>query len=100
MPARTSRTLTSVDAFIGSLERVRQEGLAYDLCECVADACCVAAPIRDIGRNTVAALSVSVPAYRFEEVAKRAAPELLESAERIADRLGTSRPIAQPVPAL
>jgi IclR family KDG regulon transcriptional repressor len=100
MTARTSHTLTSVDALIGSLDRVRRDGVAYDLCECVADACCLAAPIRDAGRNTIAALSVSVPAYRFEHAAKRAKPALLACAQRIADRMGMSRPASdESVPA-
>jgi IclR family transcriptional regulator, KDG regulon repressor len=67
MPALTSKTITSLEALQEELQQVRAQGYAYDLEEGVEELCCVAAPIRDHSGEVVAAMSLSVPAYRFQQ---------------------------------
>ncbi len=81
--ARTAHTIASAEELLEGLDRVRRDGIAYDRRELSADACCVAAPLRDVGRHVVAALSVSMPAYRFEPTIANVTARLLESAERV-----------------
>ena len=62
----TPATITSPTALRRHLLSVREHGIAFDVQEFTAGACCIAAPVRD-GRNLlVAALGISVPARRFE----------------------------------
>jgi IclR family KDG regulon transcriptional repressor len=86
--ARTERTITSVDVLVKNLDEVRRDGVGYDICECVADACCIAAPIRNLAGHLVAALSVSMPAYRFERSVERVRVDLVDIAETIGRKLG------------
>jgi DNA-binding IclR family transcriptional regulator len=65
MKPMTTRSITSIEAFEESLITVRQQGVAFDLCEVVADVACIAAPITDRYGTVIAAISVSIPAYRF-----------------------------------
>jgi len=85
--ARTAHTITSMPALLASLRRVRHEGLAFDIRETAPDACCVAAPIRDPTGRAAAALSVSIPAYRFDESAQLVGERLLEAAATISRSL-------------
>ena len=61
----TSNTITSVEQLREELERVRQQGFAYDQGEVMVGLCCAAAPIRGESGHVIAAMSLSVPAYRF-----------------------------------
>ncbi len=65
MPALTPNTITDLDVLADELERVRERGYAYDHEETLVGLCCVAAPIYDPGDTVVAAISFSVPAFRF-----------------------------------
>lgn len=69
--AMTRRTITDVDQLLSELAKVRSRGFAYDIGEIVPDVCAVGAPVFDRFDSVVAAMSVAMPAYRFE--AKRAA---------------------------
>jgi DNA-binding IclR family transcriptional regulator len=42
------------------------DNLAYDMGEIIPDLRCVAAPVRNYTGKVIAAISMSVPAYRFE----------------------------------
>jgi DNA-binding IclR family transcriptional regulator len=84
---RTAKTITTVEALETALETVRREDIAYDLGEVVPDACCVAAPIRGADFRVVAALGVSVPAYRFSAHLPRLRAALLDSSYAISDAL-------------
>jgi DNA-binding IclR family transcriptional regulator len=57
----TERTITSVQAYLAELDRVRTAGYAEDHEEHEAFINCIAAPIRDGSGAVVAAASVSVP---------------------------------------
>lgn len=97
---RTARTLTSAEALMDAVDRARRVGFAYDDRECVPDACCVAAPIRDATGHVIACLTVSLPAYRFEESVDQVRAALLESAALVGQGLSEHEPRAlEPAPA-
>jgi DNA-binding IclR family transcriptional regulator len=66
LPRFTDQTITYIDQLQAELARVRERGYAYDLGEIIPDLRCVAAPIRNYSGKVIAAISMSVPAYRFE----------------------------------
>jgi len=81
----TKNTQTSVAQLERELERIQQQGWATDNEEAELGVRCVAAGVRDDGRQLVAALSISTPADRM----KGAWGALVkESAERIAHAIG------------
>lgn len=86
---RTPNTITDLSALDEHLAQVRVRGYAVDEIENEEGVRCVAAPIRDHTGATVAALSVSAPAYRFsEDDLTRLAPDVLRIATGISERLG------------
>lgn len=88
MVALTSRTITAPDAFKVELARVAAQGYAYDMEEAVEELCCVAAPIRDHRGDVVAALSLSVPAYRFPLAREQYRLAIVGAAKQISESLG------------
>jgi DNA-binding IclR family transcriptional regulator len=66
LPRFTDQTITVPEHFEAELGKVRACGYAYDLGEIIPDLRCVAAPVRNYSGKVVAAVSMSVPAYRFE----------------------------------
>jgi DNA-binding IclR family transcriptional regulator len=73
----THKTLTSRDALLKALERVRRRGYAIDDQEIELGVRCIGAPIFDEWRNAIAAVSVSGPASRIT------APTMPEIAEHL-----------------
>ena len=57
----TSRTITSRDAFLAELARVREQGWAHDREENETSINCIGAPVRSASGRAVAAVSISVP---------------------------------------
>lgn len=88
MPVFTSNTITTLEGFRQELELVREQGCAYDIKEGMPELCCVAAPIRDRTQQVIASLSVSVPAYRFEEGQERYRDAVMEATRKISQNLG------------
>lgn len=88
MPKFTDNTITDVDRFQEELLQVREQGFAYDLEEAVPDLCCVAAPIYDYDSEVVAALSMSIPAYRFERAKKEYRAAVIRACQKISRNLG------------
>lgn len=73
MEARTTNTITTIDAYLEELAKVRRVGFAVDNGENDLDGRCVAVPL--LGTGLPAAISLSAPAARFpmkdvEEAAK------------------------------
>jgi DNA-binding IclR family transcriptional regulator len=66
LPRFTDQTITIPRQLQIELLKVRECGYAYDLGEIIPDLRCVAAPIRNYAGKVIAAISMSVPAYRFE----------------------------------
>ena len=85
MPELTPNTITNLDVLAEELERVREEGCAYDLEETLVGLYCVAAPIHDPGGAGIAAVSFSVPCYRFHPKKDEYTAAILGAARRISE---------------
>lgn len=88
MVALTSNTITTADTLEAELARVAAQGYAYDMEEAVEELCCVAAPIRDHRGDVVAAMSLSVPAYRFQQAREQYRLAIVGAAKQISENLG------------
>lgn len=62
---RTPRTITDLRELAAELERVRDEGVAFDIEERNLGTCAVAAPVRDQMAQVIGSISVIVPTGRF-----------------------------------
>lgn len=65
LPASTAASITTQAALETELEKVRQEGVAFDIDEVELGVRCIAAGIYDDTGSLVAGLSLSTPAERF-----------------------------------
>lgn len=88
LPAFTPNTITTIDRLQVELEEVRLQGFAYDQEEVMVGLCCVAAPIRDESGQVIAAMSLSVPAYRFYPYRQRLTTAVIEAARHVSTQLG------------
>jgi IclR family KDG regulon transcriptional repressor len=88
MPAFTPNTITTLDELKTELQAVRERGYAYDIEEVVPELCCVAAPIRDHTGEVIAAMSLSVPFYRFQQMKEEYRRAILEATRAVSERLG------------
>jgi IclR family KDG regulon transcriptional repressor len=88
MPAYTSKTITSSEDLHQELEWVSAQGFAFDQEEAVEELCCVAAPIRDHSGEVVAAMSLSVPAYRFQQNKDQYRLAIVGAGKQISENLG------------
>lgn len=61
----TQNTLTSKDALLSEMEKIRERGFALDMEELEYGLICVAVPIMDLNDRPVAALSCSGPKHRM-----------------------------------
>jgi DNA-binding IclR family transcriptional regulator len=68
MPRFTPHTITDIDQLIADLASVRCDGYSVDDQEHEIQVCCVAAPIFNMDKQCVAALSVSGPNIRMDPV--------------------------------
>jgi DNA-binding IclR family transcriptional regulator len=80
-----------MDELLAALVGVRKAGFACDRGEIVPDIACIGAPIMDRFGSVVAAMSISVPAYRFPADATRLAEPLLAACDTISQRLASQR---------
>jgi IclR family pca regulon transcriptional regulator len=89
-PAMGPNTITSLDALVAELEKVREQGHAINDEELVAGLRSVAAPIRDGEGEIVAAINVSVPVARVsrQELEEDLAPKVMDTARQISLALG------------
>jgi DNA-binding IclR family transcriptional regulator len=69
------------------LQTVRDDGIAEDHGEYLSDVRCVAAPIRALDGNVIAAIDIAAPRSRFEAARDGLRDEVLRSAERISEQL-------------
>ncbi|MCW2878850.1 MAG: IclR family transcriptional regulator [Sphaerisporangium sp.] len=65
LPRRTEHTITSIEAMLAELEKVRDQGYAMDFGEEELGVHCLAVPVRD-GSRVVAGMSISGPVERIE----------------------------------
>jgi DNA-binding IclR family transcriptional regulator len=92
----TARTITDQEALERELVTVRARGIAYDRGELVPDIACVAAPITDRWGTVVAALSISMPAYRFPKDHSKLILPLKAATERISAEIARAEEPASP----
>jgi len=88
MAPLTPNTITTPEALKQELEQVRAQGYAYDQEEAVEELCCVAAPIRDHTGEVVTAMSLSVPAYRFQQHHVQYRLAIVGAARQVSEQLG------------
>jgi IclR family transcriptional regulator, KDG regulon repressor len=65
LPRLTDNTITSPTKLRKDLAQVRTRGYSIEECESNVDVCCTGAAVRDRTGEVVAAISVSVPEYRW-----------------------------------
>lgn len=68
MVRHTPHTITSKEAMMPELDKIAQEGVAYDREEHELGVTCVAAPIFDFHRRALAAVSVTMPHMNAETI--------------------------------
>jgi len=87
--ALTPHTTTSRPQLEAELERVRRRGWAEAVNEREIGVASIAAPVRDVSGEVIAAISIGVPLARCSVMAlRRLAPVIMEAAEAASRRLG------------
>jgi IclR family transcriptional regulator, KDG regulon repressor len=90
----TSRSIPTAARLRAALDEVREHGLAYDNGESSEDVNCVAAGVYDHTGAMVAAMSISVPTTRWNDITRAKWAELVRSgAATLSENLG-HRPAA------
>jgi DNA-binding IclR family transcriptional regulator len=89
LPTFTPATLSTAEALVGALVRVRHEGFAVVVDELEIGLTAVAAPIRSLRGDVVASVSVSGPSFRMTAGGtEEAVAEVRAAAAEISRRLG------------
>jgi DNA-binding IclR family transcriptional regulator len=88
LPRFTANTLTDEDELEQALAKIRRQGYAYDLEEILPDLCCVGAPVRNHTGHVIAAISMSVPAYRFQRSQTEFRKAVVRAGKIVSERLG------------
>ncbi|MGL5955048.1 MAG: IclR family transcriptional regulator domain-containing protein [Brevinema sp.] len=87
--AYTSNTMTDIEQLLNHLEIVRKNGYGEDIEEHEMHIRCVAMPIFDYTRQVTAALSISIPIFRWnKEIHQRNIECLKEGVAEISHKLG------------
>ncbi len=90
---RGPNTITAKKALRAELEQEREDGFAVEDEELAPGLYAIAAPVRNEGRDVVAAVSLVAPssAISLEEMVDALGPHLVSTADRISARLGYRR---------
>ncbi len=88
LPRFTPNTITDEAKLEEALLNIRKQGYAYDREEVLLDLCCIGAPVRDYTGRVVAAISMSVPTYRFQRSELTYRRAIISAAKRIEEKLG------------
>lgn len=86
LKALTSKTITDYAVLEQQLKESRKTGFSYESEESNLDICCIAVPLRKKG-EIVAAFSVAVPVYRYDDTKKRQIEQALTIAKQQAEKL-------------
>ncbi|HSB00388.1 MAG TPA: IclR family transcriptional regulator, partial [Anaerolineales bacterium] len=86
LPGFTPNTITDEEELGQALAKVRKQGYAYDLEEILLDLCCVAAPIYNYTGQVIAAISMSLPAFRFRRSQAEYREAVVRTAKIISER--------------
>jgi DNA-binding IclR family transcriptional regulator len=85
----TKNTITEERILREELEKIRSRGFAFDNEEIEEGLCCVAAPINNYGGNVIAAISVSLPRFRFTPDKREfLVSKVIDTAQKISKNLG------------
>jgi DNA-binding IclR family transcriptional regulator len=91
LTALTPHTITDPSQLAAELDRVRRRGWAEAVNEREIGVASIAAPVRDVSGEVIAAISIGVPLARCSVMAlRRLAPVIMEAAEAASRRLGWS----------
>jgi IclR family KDG regulon transcriptional repressor len=89
LPMHTDKTITSEEAFLLELKKVKRQGYALDLEENEYGITCIAAPIFDYNERAIAAVSISGPTIRMTpDRIEDLKDKMLEVSKKISVRLG------------
>lgn len=88
LPRFTANTITDAGELELALAKVRKQGYATDQEEILADLCCIGAPIHDHTGHIIAAISMSLPAYRFHRSQVELRKAMMRTGKLISERLG------------
>jgi len=89
LPSFTENTVVDHDAIVLNLREVRAQGYATDNEEYVIGCRCVAMPVRNVSGAVVAAMSVSIPTPRYNDmVAANVQKALTDAVTELSARLG------------
>jgi IclR family acetate operon transcriptional repressor len=89
----TRHTLTSMSQLRRELEKAQGQGFALDREECEEGACCIAAPVRNVRGETIAAVGVSGPAIRMQpRRIEDLVPHVVRAGRQISEQLGYQYP--------
>ncbi|UTW13231.1 IclR family transcriptional regulator [Marinobacterium rhizophilum] len=93
LAALTQNTITSPDAFMAELDRIRLQGFAVDDEEQVSGLRCIAANIYDENAEVIAAVSISGPSVRVStDQLDHYSTAVMAAADAITRAIGGSRP--------
>ncbi len=88
LPRFTANTITDTAELEQALARVRKQGYATDEEEILPDLCCIGAPIYNHLSQVIAAISMSIPAYRFQRSQIEFRKAVMRTGKLISERLG------------
>jgi IclR family KDG regulon transcriptional repressor len=88
LPRFTEHTITDEMELEQSLAKIRKQGYAFDLEEILPELCCVGAPVRNYIGNVIAAISMSIPAYRFARSQTQFRNAIVRAGKLVSERLG------------
>lgn len=89
----TPNSITSKEQLRGHLQKVRQDGVAYDFEENVVGGVCIGTAVRNHTGKVVAGLSVSLPTQRLRgDILINLKDTLLRASNRLSSELGYSAP--------
>jgi IclR family transcriptional regulator, pca regulon regulatory protein len=93
LEGRGPNTITSRKAFLAELDHVSEEGMAVDDEELAPGLVAIAAPVRDGGREVVAAINLAAHTsmIALSDLVDQLVPHLLATADQISARLGYRR---------
>jgi DNA-binding IclR family transcriptional regulator len=82
----TPNTITTPEELRGELQRVREQGYAYDLEEAELELRCVGAPIRNHSGEVVASMSLAVSAYRFGDYKEKYRDLIVSTTQKVSEK--------------
>ncbi len=88
LPQFTANTIAHTAELEQALARVRKQGYATDEEEILPDLCCIGAPIYNHLGQVIAAISMSIPAYRFQRSQIEFRKAVMRTGKLISERLG------------